>query len=140
MRVRGNSCTKARCKRPGTEMGLCKTHLKQENDRLFSLIVRDRGQCESGRDKHAGNHQCAHGFGRRYLGTRWDERNAFCLCAGCHTFYTHHYIEWDLWLLDRWGVQLYTEIRERALSTDKTDLLAVYDRLVLRARELEVAA
>lgn len=138
MRVRGNQCSKRGCKRPATETGICKTHLKEECDRLFSVIIRDRGFCEVD-GRHNGNLQCMHGFSRRYLATRWDERNAFCGCAAHHMQFTHDPIRWDLWLLDRWGVQLYTELREQALSTDKTDLVAVYDRLVLRAREMELA-
>jgi len=138
MRVRGNACKKPRCKRPGTESGFCKTHLKAECDRLFSLIIRSRGRCEC-EGTHVGNLQCMHGFSRRYLGTRWDERNAFCGCARHHMVFTHDPIRWDLWMLDRLGLELYSELRERALSTDKTDLVATYDSLVLRAREMELA-
>ncbi len=138
MRIRGSTCTKNRCKRPGTEAGMCKTHLKQECDRLFSLIVRSRGGCESGRPNHAGNLQCAHGFSRRYLRTRWNTDNAWALCAGCHTFFTARPLEWDDWMLDRMGFESYWVLRPLAMSTDKTDLVSTYDDLVLRAREMEL--
>jgi hypothetical protein len=119
---------------------MCKTHLKGECDRLFSLIVRSRAKCESDRPNHAGILQCAHGFSRRYLPIRWDTRNAFSFCAGCHTFYTARPLEWDIFLLDRWGIELYGVLRDLALDPSaKTDLIATYDRLLLAAREMSLS-
>lgn len=86
-------------------------------DKLFSLIVRSHGRCQSNRPTHLGNLQCAHGFSRRYRNVRWNFNNAWCLCAGCHTFFTHRPIEWDVWMLDTMGVELYTEVRSLALDT-----------------------
>lgn len=71
--------------------------------------------------------QCAHGFTRAYHATRWDERNAFPLCKGCHLFFTHRPIQWDDWLRSRWGDALYEELRMLAVSharVDKDALLA----------------
>lgn len=139
MRVRGQKCTRQRCARPLYDRGMCKTHLKDECDRLFGLMVRSRAKCESGRDKHKGVLQCAHGFSRRYLPTRWDEANAWSLCAGCHIYFTARPLEWDDWMLDQLGHEAYWLLRAEALRTDiKTDLIATYDRLVERAREQEL--
>lgn len=91
--------------------------LKAKADRLFSIAVRSVGLCESGRIEHKGPLQCAHGFSRRYLATRWTRENAFCLCAGCHVFYTHRPLEWDNWLRDRLGVR-YWDVRAGALGGD----------------------
>lgn len=97
-------------------------------DRLFSVLTRSGGEC-----LHCGAHerlQCAHGFSRRYRNVRWDPRNAFCLCQGCHLFFTHRPLEWDEWLLNQWGADLYAEIRSLALSTAKVDLDEVRGALV----------
>lgn len=97
-------------------------------DRLFSVLTRAGGKCLN--CGSTGRLQCAHGFSRRYRSVRWDPRNAFCLCQGCHMFYTHRPLEWDEWLLERWGPELYAELRSLALSTIKVDLDAVRQELV----------
>ena len=68
-------------------------------DTLFGQIVRSTGVC-AGRceGKPSGVLQCAHGFSRRYRATRWDERNAWCLCQGCHLYWTLRPLEWDDWM------------------------------------------
>lgn len=129
MRVRGASCRIQRCKRRPSVDGLCKTHAVAECDRLFSLAVRSVGRCEVEGRAHMGSLQCAHGFSRSYKAVRWDRRQCFSLCAGCHTYFTHHPIEWDLWMLDRMGVELYAEVRERALSHCMPDLELVLAEL-----------
>ena len=129
MRVRGTSCRIQRCKRRPKVDGLCGTHAVAEADRLFSLQVRAVGYCENDTDRHNGNLQCAHGFSRSYKATRWDRRNGFCLCAGCHVFYTHHPIEWAEWMLDRLGDRTLKELRELALTHRTPDLELVLAEL-----------
>jgi len=110
--------------------------LKAKADAMFSRIVRSPGFCiECGATE---NLQCAHGFSRRHLNTRWDERNAWCLCKGCHLKYTLRPLEWDEWMLSRMGDDLYWQIRRLALSTEKVDLPAVLARLIVRSKELEL--
>lgn len=102
-----------------------KSAMKKEADRLFSLAIR-------GRDKHCVDCgttaflQCAHLFSRRYLATRFDARNAVTLCRGCHLKYTVRPLEWDNWMLDHWGADLYAEMRALALSGERPD----YESLV----------
>jgi len=94
-------------------------------DKAFSLRVRECGLCESGRPNHAGPLQCAHGFSRRYHATRWQFRNAFSLCAGCHVFFTHRPIEWDEWIRDRMGADRYESLRQLALHAPNPDMAEV---------------
>lgn len=124
-------CSKRGCKYVASQpSGLCRKHLKMECDRMFSLAIRQRGACESGRKTHSGALQCAHGFSRRYLSVRWNDHNAWALCAGCHVFYTHHPIEWDDWLCNTWGLALYGVMKGMALQTEvKVDMEAVYAEL-----------
>lgn len=92
-------------------------------DSLWSQIVRKReGGCVSGRPSHAGVFQAAHGFSRRYHATRWNLRNGFKLCQGCHVYYTHRPLEWDNWLMNAWGADLYAGMRADALRNDRVGL------------------
>lgn len=128
VRVRGSVCRIHKCKRAPSVDGMCKTHAIAEADRLFSLAVRSVGRCEAS-GAHKGNLQCAHGFSRSYKAVRWDRRNAWCLCAGHHTFYTHHPIEWDLFLLDNMGLEQYHQVRKTALTHVTPDLELVLAEL-----------
>lgn len=72
-----------------------KKTLKAKADKLFSLHIRSYGKCMAenwpGKEKPCnGPLQCAHRKSRRFLVTRWDERNADCLCAACHRFFHDH--------------------------------------------------
>lgn len=131
VRTAAPRCSTRGCKYIASQpSGLCRKHLKAECDRLFSLHIRNRGTCESGRPNHNGNLQCAHGFSRRYLTVRWNPNNAWAFCGGCHVFYTHHPIEWDDWLCDRWGLAMYGAMKGMALQTEmKVDMEAVYAEL-----------
>lgn len=130
MRTKRPACARGRCKRPAVCAGWCKTHATQEADRLFSLWVRSIGRCQAKDGRPcSGGLQCAHGFSRRYRNTRWDPDNAWCLCQAHHTYYTHRPIEWDLWMLDRQGVEDYVWLREQALRTTKVDLEPILDWL-----------
>lgn len=51
-------------------------------DILFSKVIRARGKCE--RCGGPGPYECAHIVRRRFLRTRWEYDNAWCLCRECH--------------------------------------------------------
>lgn len=104
--------------------------LEGKCDRLFSLIIRAGGKCESGRlARHGGTLQCAHGFSRSYKAIRWDRRNAWCLCSACHVYFTHRPLEWDMWLVEQWGADLYAEMRALALGGELRDLEELHTEL-----------
>lgn len=89
-------------------------------DLIFSRLVRRPGRCHiCGSTERL---QCAHGFSRRYRAVRWDFRNAWCLCAKDHVFYTHHPLEWTEWLREQWGDVLYAEMLALALSGVRPEL------------------
>lgn len=52
-------------------------------DILFSEVIRARDRCCVWCGK-SGRLECSHIYGRRHVGTRWEERNAKALCFGCH--------------------------------------------------------
>lgn len=49
---------------------------------------------------------------------RFDRRNAYALCAGCHKRYTHAPIEWEDWVVAKMGAEAYAELRADARRTD----------------------
>ena len=106
--------------------GPTRTQLKERCDRLFSLRIRLRGSCEiCGKRPPEVTLQCAHIFSRRYMGTRWDFRNALCLCAGCHFYYTHRPIDWEDKVKEMIGEELYEEVRLHARAITKPDYDAI---------------
>ena len=109
-------------------------------DKLFSLIVRQRG-CADHTDTLtpcAGPKQCAHIVSRTYRSVRWDEDNAFCLCAGAHVFYTHHPIHWEQFVTKRIGADAYADLKTRALARWNGDIEGVLVRLAARAVALGI--
>lgn len=116
------------------------SRLTKECDALFSRIVRQEGRCASRRlARHGGVLQCAHGISRAYKATRWDLRNAWCLCQACHMYFTHHPLEWDLWLHETWGEELYAEMRALALTHRKPDVRELVVELRTAALEAKTA-
>ena len=98
--------------------------LAKKLDALVGQMVRARGRCESGRANHKGNLQWCHGFSRRYHAVRWEPLNGFCLCAGCHLYFTHRPLEWDEWMMDQMGLN-YDWLRAKALEGKKPDKAAL---------------
>jgi hypothetical protein len=115
-----------------------KTPKVKHLDAMFAKLVKTNGECVSGRKEHNGGLQCAHGFSRRYRLIRWDMRNAFPFCAGCHIYFTHRPLEWEQWLRVKWGDELYEEMKQTALQDKKADLKEVYECLKKLTQELSL--
>ena len=112
-----------RGKRPRRQRKGTKAALARLCDKLWSEIVRSRGACEACNCQPPGVIlQGAHGFSRRYRGTRWNLLNGFCLCSGCHVSFTHNPLLWDEWLRRAWGEETYSELRRIALKGEKPDM------------------
>ena len=74
-----------------------RSRARAECDTLFSKLIRERdGHCLKCRGSDS--LQCAHVISRRYLATRCDRLNAITLCRGCHVYFTHRPLEWDLFI------------------------------------------
>jgi hypothetical protein len=107
----------------------CATHAVRELDSLWARLVRARGVCEAEGCGKIDGLQAAHGFSRRYVGTRWVLLNGFCLCNGCHVYYTHEPLGWDDFLRIRWGELVYEELRRLALLGGRPDYELTYSDL-----------
>jgi hypothetical protein len=106
-------------------------------DDLFRDIMRSQGECH--RCLRRSPHvilQCAHGFSRRYRGTRWTEEANFCLCSGCHMFFTWRPIEWDDYMRNVWGEEKYDRLRAQAQAITKPDKGAIYIALKERLEQI----
>ena len=116
----------ARKSRPAKVRKTPRSKLRRMADALWSSIVRAAGKCRlcGSTDRL----QAAHGFSRRYLGTRWDLRNGFCLCSGCHVSMTHRPLEWDTFLTEELG-PLYWQMRAKAQARSVPDYEAVLSYL-----------
>ena len=66
-----------------------KASLKRKLDKIFSEVIRKRGYCERCGESTHSKLQCSHIHSRDKLSVRWDLKNAFCLCGGCHIFWWH---------------------------------------------------
>lgn len=116
----------ARRSRPRKERKTPRAKLKKIADKLWSLIVRAAGKCHlCGSSERL---QAAHGFSRRYLGTRFDLRNGWALCSGCHMRYTHDPLGWDEIMRRELGA-LYEVLRQNALAKSTPDYEAIIAQL-----------
>lgn len=117
----------ARHSKPRSRRKGKRASLARQADQLWSVIVRRGGKCEGcGGREHL---QAAHGFSRRYRGTRWLPINGFCLCRGCHKRFTHDQLGWTAWLKERWGLPVYEELERRARAITKSDHAAIVTEL-----------
>jgi hypothetical protein len=96
-------------------------------DILFSKFIRAR----DGRCQNCGSFerlQCAHLITRSYKSIRVNPDNAVALCAKCHTYYTHHPLEWREWceaeFPDRWDA-----LTHQALAYERVDWKAELESL-----------
>lgn len=86
-------------------------------DTLFSLIVRQKGECERcGLEAPRQELQCAHIVSRRYSATRTltEPLNAWCLCPKCHWTTTQDGVEFARLVDATIGMDAYEELRQIA--------------------------
>lgn len=83
-------------------------------DGAFSLLIRTRDDWTCRACGSVRGPQCAHLVSRRYRATRWDSRNAVCLCSGCHVRYTFDPLAWDAWCSERFPA-VWPELRATAM-------------------------
>jgi hypothetical protein len=127
-RIARTSKPPKRTKRPARVRKTPRSKLKRMADKLWSQIVRAAGKCRiCGSTERL---QAAHGFSRRYLGTRHSLINGWCLCAGHHVFYTHRPLEWDAFMRSELGT-LYEPLRAQAMARCVPDYEAVMHTLNL---------
>lgn len=123
--------------------------LRKLGDDLMSLYVRHKAvwvcwlagsmaaRCDPS-DDPSQVMQMAHLFGKKaHPGGRYLRANVRCLCARCHTYYTHHPTEWFELLQERLGDPEYRRVRDLVDVRGGHDYKAevVYWYTKLRARK-----
>jgi len=109
--------------------------LKRKADKLFSVIVRKRGKCQSDLTHHAGRLECAHIISRTYSRTRHDTRNALCLCSACHRYYHQNPVLFGRFVEKLIGKSTYDELHK--IANDDTLGKVDYTRLVEQLEKYE---
>lgn len=101
-------------------------------DRAFSKYIRLRdGMCRACGDRDPTQLQCAHVWSRSYHAVRYDERNAVALCRADHVRYTHHPLEWQVWVeanIPEWQRLRWlavNHVTEDGTPSNKLDYLAI---------------
>lgn len=107
---------------------------KGKATKLHAELVRSRGACQ--RCGSTDTLQCAHIITRSYSATRTDERNAWCLCAGCHLYLGLHQFEHVEFALATIGAEVYAELREKATSNPRPWKPAMWQAEVVRLTAL----
>lgn len=100
---------------------------KAKADALFSKIIRSPGYCL--RCGSVENLQCAHIISRKYSATRCDLRNAYCLCAADHFYFTNWPREFSKFVTDHTGSEVYDELKAKAETITKINWEDEYARL-----------
>lgn len=94
--------------------------IKNKLDVIFSKVVRKRGYCERCGQTEYSKLQCSHIHSREKFSVRWDLKNAFCFCAGCHMFWWHkHPIMAAEFAKEKLGEYEYTSLLHRANTIKK---------------------
>ena len=93
-------------------MNPTKSSMHDRLDGLVRYICHSRGRCECG--LHCGKGfkvlQWAHIMGRTNFNTRWRLDNCFCLCSGCHWYFTNHLAQFELWSISKIGQSKWDEL------------------------------
>lgn len=121
-------------KRMRSVTALPKGKIRTKLDKMVGAIIRSKGICENPRCISVRNNklpilQWAHIISRRYLNTRWDLDNAFCLCHACHFFFTSHPVEWENFVVEKIGEERYSDLKVRALENRKLDYFSMYQEI-----------
>ena len=123
--------------------------LKKKLDKLFSEYIRRRdsdykGNCKCiscGKEAPAfgGSIHAGHLFSRRYLSTRYDEKNVNAQCNYCNTFLNGNQIKAARGVEKKWGKGTVKELEDRIHVTVKltrVDYLEAIENIKRKIKEL----
>ncbi len=100
---------------------LCTHHARVRADMHFASKIRRINRCLAEDGNCLGGFQCCHIIGRSYSNIRWDERNAVCMCARHHAYFTHHPVQWDVFIEEKFPGRM-AELRPLALADGRPDM------------------
>jgi len=90
-------------------------------DTAFSLYIRQRDgyRCVTCGSMERKKMQCGHLFSRLSYSTRWDERNAFCQCAGCNLRHEYDPGPLTLYYLSQYSKEDYEKLYKKHKTCEK---------------------
>ncbi len=109
--------------------------LRDQLDKLFSIIIRSRGKCERCGKTNPLN--TAHIFSRRNLATRWDKNNTLCLCVGCHFWGHQNPILFAEFVKEKLGNEEYEKLKRKSIEIRKWTIGELEELLEKFKKEVE---
>ena len=111
-----NPLRKSRSLRPKKE-----STLKKNLDDVFSKFIRQRDAdkngmvrcCSCGTMLHWKDSDASHFVSRKYLYTRYDERNVHASCRKCNRFLEGNKEGYSLFLINKYGATIFAELNEK---------------------------
>lgn len=116
--------------KPKPKKKLTRKQLVAKLDKVFSTYIRQSAAkngytvCVTCGDKDLWqNHQNGHFFTRGRYPTRWDETNCHVQCVRCNIFLKGNYIQYTLYMVDRYGREAVDDLEKKSkLSTKITSV------------------
>lgn len=103
-----------------------RSQLIKKLDKVFSDYIRQKdavdgmAQCVTCGDiKEWKYQQNGHYMSRGNFATRWDETNCHVQCAACNVFKKGNYTEYALFMIEKYGPEKLTELRDKARAGRK---------------------
>jgi hypothetical protein len=121
--------------------------LKKKLDKLFSEYIRKRDSdwkgnckcisCNKEAPAFGGSTHAGHLFSRRYMATRWDEKNVNSQCAYCNTFLNGNQIKAARGVENKWGEGTVDELESRIHNVVKLSRIDYEEAIVNIKRKIE---
>ena len=95
--------------------------LKNKLDKVFSVYIRTRFKDHNamvkcftcGKFGHWGTMHCGHYISRRFLSTRWDEKNCQVQCPACNLYQEGNKNSFALRLMEKYGQTILLELEAK---------------------------
>lgn len=103
-----------------------RSQLIKKLDKVFSDYIREKDAIDGmatcitcGDTKEWKYQQNGHYMSRGNYATRWDETNCHVQCAACNVFKKGNYTEYAIYMINRYGAEKLTELKEKAKAGRK---------------------
>ncbi len=107
--------------------------------RLSNSVDGDTTCVTCGDHKPWTQHQNGHFYTRGRYATRWDDMNCKPQCVACNVFLKGNYINYTMYMIDRYGREAVDQLEVKSKSTIKLttyDLQQMIDEYKLKTKEL----
>jgi len=113
-----------------------RSYYVKQLDMVFSQYIRQKDAVNGyatcvtcGALKPWQEQQNGHYMSRGHLLTRWSEDNCAVQCVACNVFKKGNYTEYSLWMINTYGAEKLTELKERANSGEKIPTYVIKEKI-----------